>query len=85
MSRALSNCGIKVTKIQNGAIALPPYEYGFIGGAAGVFKDKVYFSGNVERHPDGKRIIDAITGEGFVPISLSDEPLADVGRIIFIE
>lgn len=85
MAKKLSSSGIRVTLIENGDISLPPYEYGFIGGAAGVFGNGVYFLGDVSTHRDGKKICDAIRAEGFIPISLSDEPLADLGRILFID
>ena len=84
MARVLRREGFRVTEIENGGISLPPYEYGFIGGASGVFGNTVYFLGDVKRHPDGEKIIRAIESEGFNTVSLSDEELADLGRIIFI-
>lgn len=85
MARALKDSGINVTLIENGDIALPPYEYGFIGGTSGVYKNEIYFLGDIGTHRDGKKICRAIRSEGFTPISLSDEPLVDLGRIIFID
>ena len=85
MAWALSSVGINVTLISNGDISLPPYEYGFIGGASGVLGDTVYFLGNPDLHRDGKKIRAAITDAGYKLCALSDEPLADLGRIIFIE
>lgn len=85
MAKALSAHGIKVTKVSCGGIELPPYEYGFIGGAAGVFGDTVYFIGNLDTHPDAARIRSAIEAEGFYAVSLSNGPLRDLGRIIFID
>lgn len=84
MARALRENGIDVTLIAEGHILLPPYEYGFIGGACGVCEKKVYFFGDLMSHPDGERIREAILSEGFTPISLSDEPLRDLGGIIFL-
>ena len=85
MANAISGAGISVELIKNGGVSLSPYEYGFIGGAAGVYKNKVYFIGNLNTHPDCQKIEDAIRGAGLVPVSLSDLPLRDFGRIIFIE
>ena len=85
MARALSKVGINVTVISNGDISLPPYEYGFIGGASGVLGNTVYFLGNPDSHRDGKKIRSAIEGAGYRICALSDEPLTDLGRIIFIE
>ena len=78
----LEKNGVRVTRICQGGISLPPHQYGFIGGASGVVDDKIYFFGNIETHPDGKRICEAIRREGFTPISLSDGKLVDLGGII---
>ncbi len=85
MAKALSSVGIKVTLIGNGDILLPPHEYGFIGGASGVYKDTVYFLGDITRHRDFALIEKAIKDEGLSYVSLSDEPLCDLGRILFID
>jgi len=85
MAKILSSAGIDVTLISNGGISLPPYKYGFIGGACGVYKSSVYFLGDISTHADGKKIFDTIKAKGYEPISLSDEPLRDLGRIIFID
>jgi hypothetical protein len=80
----LEKNGIRVTLIKSGGISLPPYEYGFIGGASGVVGNKVYFFGNLDLHPDAEIIRRAIEGEGYTAISLSDEELGDFGGIIAI-
>lgn len=85
MKRALAESGFTVTEVSDGSVSLPPYKYGFIGGACGVFLNKIYFLGDLKSHTDAAKIEAAITADGFVPISLSDEPLADLGRIIFID
>lgn len=85
LAKTLSANGISVTLIQNGGISLPPYEYGFIGGASGVFRDKVYFLGDHKSHPSDEIIEKTLLCKGFTPISLSDEPLADLGGLIFLE
>ena len=77
--------GISVTLIRQGHILLDSCEYGFIGGASGVVDKTVYFNGNVNLHPDGEIICKAVKEAGFVPISLTDEPLRDIGGMIFIK
>ena len=84
MAKVLEEKGIKVTIISQGAISLPPHEYGFIGGASGVYNKKVYFFGDINKHPDCEIIKRAIEDEGYTPISLSSEPLSDFGGIIFL-
>ncbi len=84
MAKILSKNGIAVTLIREGHIALPPHEYGFIGGAAGIFGNTVYFFGDVHGHPDSQIILAAIEAAGFSAVSLSDEPLRDLGGMIFL-
>ena len=85
MAKLLEKSGVRVTLIGCGDILLPPYAYGFIGGASGVYKDKIYFAGDLDSHGDSPIIRDAIESAGFECVSLSDEPLCDVGGMIFIE
>ena len=85
MARALEERGVRVYRIENGDITLPPYEYGFIGGAAGVYRGVAYFLGNIDSHRSKDIIKEACEAAMVVPVSLSDELLADLGRIIFID
>lgn len=82
LARTMEAKGISVTIISPGGISLPPHEYGFIGGASGVIGNKIYFLGDLMTHPDGKLIYRVIEEAGYTPVSLSDEPLADLGGII---
>ena len=79
MAKTLQNEGVNVLLITAGQIALPPHEYGFIGGASVVIGRKVCFYGDIKRHPDGEAIISFIGESGFEAMSLSDEPLVDFG------
>ena len=76
--------GVSVLLISEGHIRLPHHEYGFIGGASGVYEDKVFFLGNIDSHPDSEKIKAFITERGKAPVSLSNEPLFDGGKILFI-
>ena len=84
MAKVLSKNGINVTLISEGHIALPPHEYGFIGGTAGAADGKIYFFGDVATHPDADLIVKAIESAGFSAVSLSDETLRDLGGMIFL-
>ena len=85
MAKKLENHGIHVTLIENGGIALPPHEYGFIGGAGGVYEGKLYFFGTPARHPSADLILEAAKQAGLEVISLADAPLLDLGGILFTE
>jgi hypothetical protein len=84
-ARALAAAGIRVLKIREGGISLPPYAHGFIGGASGCFGGTVYFYGDLHTHPDGAAMEDFIGAAGFFAKSLSKEPLIDLGGMLFIE
>ncbi len=83
LASAYAEHGISVTLIKNGSISLPPYDCGFIGGASGVDGNTVFFSGDINSHEDANTIKSAIEQNGMKHISLSDEPLFDVGGIRF--
>lgn len=84
---SIANAGIKAgidtLKISEGHISLPPYDYGFIGGASGATADAVCFCGSLSCHPDGERIREFCEKHGKKTIELVDAPLSDVGGILF--
>ena len=65
-------------------VSLNGYDCGFIGGASGVCNKEVFFCGDISSHPDFERILAFCKKLGYSVTSLSDEPLYDVGTIIFI-
>ena len=85
MADILKKRNVKVTKIGEKGIKLPPYSYGFIGGASGVHGNTVYFIGDLDTHPDARVIRDAIESAGLRAVSLSDEELCDSGGLIFLD
>ncbi len=87
MADAMQKCGIDVLRIGNSsAILLPPYPYGFIGGAAGVSKSAVCFAGDIESHPDCAKIRDFVQKHGKRCVSLAvGSPLYDVGGMVLFE
>lgn len=74
--------GIDVLEIESGHITLDPYDYGFIGGSSGAYKDKIYFVGSLKYHPQGKEIRNFCAHHGKKVVELCDTPLADVGGIL---
>ena len=81
---ACRNSSIDVLEISEGHISLPPYDFGFIGGASGVCRDKVYFCGSIDSHPDGERIKKFCEKHNKTAISLTNGDLQDVGSLFFI-
>ena len=85
VARSLTNTGINTLTIEKGGISLPPHDYGFIGGASGVFRDKIFFIGDYKLHPSADIIEDFAVRAGYSLISLEDSPLIDLGGLIFLE
>ena len=76
--------GIDVLKIQKGFIKLDGFDEGFIGGAAFKAGDTIYFTGEINYHPDGKRIVDYIKERGLDCVCLTKEAPFDIGGAIYI-
>jgi hypothetical protein len=85
MAAILEKHGIRVTLISAGDVSLPPYDYGFIGGAGEVDGAKLFLLGDPSTHRDCRKILDAASAEGLTVIPLSSGALRDLGGILFIE
>ena len=84
LADALSENGIRVTLIEQGHITLPPYQYGFIGGAGAVFEDTLYFIGDHNSHPSKCLIEAAAQREGLSIVDLAPGcALRDLGGMFF--
>ena len=83
--RAARETGINSLLIGAGNVSLDPYEYGFIGGATGTFKNKVFFCGDLGEHPDKQKIVEFISACGKECVFLPVERLSDTGSILFVE
>ena len=76
--------GIDVLTVTPGHVTLEGYDTGFIGGASGIYRDTVYFCGNIDRHPDANAIRTFCQKHGKQAVSLSDGELFDVGTLFFL-
>lgn len=83
LSRELQARGVNVLIIREGYVSLPPYPYGFIGGASGVYDRTVYFLGDIMTHPDGGKIVDFIASCGMQAVCLGEGELFDGGGLVF--
>lgn len=83
--RALKLRGVPSLKISPGGVSLPPFDYGFIGGASGnINKTTVMFFGSLDHHPDGEKIR-AFCAAQNVKIIEGDGNLCDFGGIIALD
>ncbi len=75
---------IRSLKISSGYVNLPGCKYGFLGGASGVFKNRLYLTGNLKNHPDRLNIEKFAESENFDIFYLSETDPVDLGSIFFI-
>ncbi len=80
---------IDVLQIKQNAVKLTGYSTGFLGGAASFAPfsnvQEILFCGSLDTHPDADQIRDFCNARGFETISLSDEPLYDVGTMFVFD
>ncbi|MBQ9510311.1 MAG: hypothetical protein IJR55_01210 [Clostridia bacterium] len=82
--RAIQKHGINSLKISPDGVLLDGYNCGFIGGACGQIANTAVFFGDVKNHPDGKTIVEFLSGSGLDVVCLSFGKLYDRGGIIVI-
>lgn len=84
IAKAAGERGAEVLLITPGHVKLDGYDYGFIGGASYYDSDanKVYFFGDIDRHPDGMRIQEFILAHGYTFESIDSDVLTDYGGAV---
>lgn len=77
--------GIDSLLLSAGQVALPGYEYGFIGGACGLIKNNLLaFNGDISGHPQFSGIKEFLHRHGVEFVCLTDGELTDCGGILRI-
>ena len=66
-------------------IKLEGFSNGFLGGACGIWDQKLFMCGSLKYHSWGQQFREIIEAEDLAIIELIDKPLMDVGSIIFFE
>lgn len=80
--RALKEKGIKVEYISNEEIQLHGHKTGFLGGSCGIIDSrKIFFTGNINKLKDGKKLIDILERNGY-EYFYPDQEIIDLGGII---
>ena len=85
LADALRRSGVAVLDIRPGHIALPGYDYGFIGGASGTVDGHALFCGDLSLHPNGESIAEFCKSHGKTAVSLSHKPLYDYGTVMLLD
>lgn len=76
---------IPIYKIKHGEIRLQNFNYGFIGGASGVYGKKIFFTGDLSQHSSYEEILKIIKKYDYEIEILSKDPIEDYGSIFFIK
>ena len=85
ISDALQKRGVNVLLVESGGISLPPYKYGFIGGACGNIDEKtLLFFGDIAAHKSGGEIMRFCRDNGIGVINGKGR-LADYGGFVSID
>lgn len=84
IEKLLTQCAESIIYVDPQDIVLQGYSSGFFGGSVGVWSNKVYVCGRINRIKDYSLLVDAIYAEGFEIVELYDGPVVDVGGIFFI-
>lgn len=74
---------LDVLLIQPGHVCLQDFPYGFLGGASGRVEDSLVFNGNLEAHPDFKKIQNFILTRSLELVYFKEYPLEDIGSILW--
>lgn len=83
LASLLKNYQFNVLLISSGDIYLSDAHYGFLGGAScKISQNKMYFSGNLERHRDYKAIVNFLKLYNVEPIYNKSRKLTDFGGIV---
>lgn len=79
---SLQGLGLDLLLIRQGYVELPGFSYGFLGGASGRVGDEIIFNGNLEAHPDFRKIQIFIEKQGLKVKHFPEYSLTDIGSII---
>ena len=82
--KAAIEAGIETLLIGNKGILLEGFDEGFIGGCCFEAKGKIYFTGDISKHPDYLNIVNFIRAHGMDYICLTDDPLFDIGGAVYL-
>jgi hypothetical protein len=85
IEKALKKNNIEVHYFSPEEIILPEMPHGFIGGALGLYAEKLFALGNPDFHSWGEEFKTVIKQKDIELISLYDGPFFDGGGIFFLE
>ncbi|MCF6365699.1 MAG: hypothetical protein L3J35_05795 [Bacteroidales bacterium] len=85
IKKVLDNNNLKNFYFSPENIKIIDHKNGFLGGTCGVFENKIFFNGNIDKHKDGVGLRNFVTNLDYEIICLHDDFLYDGGGIFFVE
>ncbi len=82
--KKFSDTDIDVLKIEKGPVKLKGLDCGFLGGATGLYENKLFVNGELSYHTDGNKIKEFCKMHGVDIIELKNGKIHDIGSIFFI-
>ena len=82
---ALISKNLNVLFINPKDILLSDYDYGFFGGACGVYHNNIFIVGSLRKFNDGEKVSGFLQNMNYNIIELYDGPLFDCGSLIFVD
>lgn len=76
---------INVLLVKPQDIILTGFDYGFFGGACGVYKNTVFIVGSLNKYNDGEKVRAFLINMGYEIIELYDGPLFDCGSLVIVD
>ena len=84
IAKSAMRAGLDVLLLSTSETRLDGYDTGFIGGASGDDGEHIFFTGDIEAHPEFDEIRAFCQKHGREAVSLSSAPLYDYGSLMFI-
>jgi hypothetical protein len=84
ISRMLDRYGLKNLFVDPADILLPGMKHGFFGGVCGIYEDKVFIVGNLDKFKEGAKVRNYLEALEYEIVELYDGPIFDGGSILFL-
>lgn len=81
----LEKSGVKTLFVNPSGIQLPAFSHGFFGGCCGLFKNRLFVIGNLNKYHEGDKLKSFLEPLRIEIVELCDTPLYDGGGIFFVD
>ncbi|HNX44250.1 MAG TPA: hypothetical protein PLJ84_10805 [Bacteroidales bacterium] len=85
IEKVLRNHNLEALYVSPKGIILPGFPNGFFGGCCGVWQDKLFVTGSLNRYAEGEKVRQFTLQAGLQVVELYNGPLFDGGGIFFYD